>query len=267
MSFEKDPCAGLMPQGGISRSATTVRIDFAQGRASSYVMSDIGATSPGRWQSTQRAAKIGATSAENVTLRAGALSSAWAEGTNSHAIDRASMAIKPFAGMRLCISTSPFHSIRSKRRGPIRGVALYEFQFMNHCSPMPGCQFESPDKAPTGREGKAGSPSLPRREQVTDLALVRNPAGIIERTGPRFKHGAWLHITEVREPRRSSFYTGNFWNQMPANSLTGTSRRSFAERSAAWHRATAHRPSAPVASSTSAPRAPSAIRSIWVRSS
>ena len=33
--------------------ATFTRIDFAQGRTSSYVMSDIGATSPGRWQPTQ----------------------------------------------------------------------------------------------------------------------------------------------------------------------------------------------------------------------
>src|SRR5439155_26826113 len=45
----KRPYLGSAPQGGISRLATLARIDFAQGRTSSYEMSDIGATSPGAW--------------------------------------------------------------------------------------------------------------------------------------------------------------------------------------------------------------------------
>src|SRR5688572_8390514 len=43
-------------------SATLAAIDRAQGRASLYVNSDIGATSPGRWHEVQLAKKIGATS-------------------------------------------------------------------------------------------------------------------------------------------------------------------------------------------------------------
>ena len=45
--------AGSAPHGGISRLVTLARIDFAHGRTSSYERSDIGATSPGRWQPTQ----------------------------------------------------------------------------------------------------------------------------------------------------------------------------------------------------------------------
>ena len=47
------PYRGSAPHGGISRLATFARIDFAQGRASSYDTSDIGAISPGRWHPTQ----------------------------------------------------------------------------------------------------------------------------------------------------------------------------------------------------------------------
>jgi hypothetical protein len=46
--------------------ATRVAIDFAQGRASLYVRSDIGASSPGRWQFVQFLKKMGATSLVNV---------------------------------------------------------------------------------------------------------------------------------------------------------------------------------------------------------
>jgi hypothetical protein len=56
-----------MCHGGISRAVTFVLIERAQGRASSYVSSDIGATDPGRWQFWQDFWKIGATSLVNVT--------------------------------------------------------------------------------------------------------------------------------------------------------------------------------------------------------
>src|SRR5262245_36659122 len=39
-----------MPHGGISRFETRRLIALAHGRASSYVINDIGATDPGRWQ-------------------------------------------------------------------------------------------------------------------------------------------------------------------------------------------------------------------------
>ncbi len=54
-------------QGGICRASTRCLIERAQGRASSYVSSDIGAIEPGRWQFWQDFWKIGATSLVNVT--------------------------------------------------------------------------------------------------------------------------------------------------------------------------------------------------------
>src|SRR6516164_4402071 len=67
------PCVLSMCHGGISRCATRCLIERAQGLASSYVMSDIGATVPGRWHTWQLRWKIGATSLLKVT---GALMSA-----------------------------------------------------------------------------------------------------------------------------------------------------------------------------------------------
>src|SRR5215510_4320028 len=67
------PCVLSMCHGGISRCATRCLIERAQGLASSYVMSDIGATVAGRWHTWQWRWKIGATSLLNVT---GALTSA-----------------------------------------------------------------------------------------------------------------------------------------------------------------------------------------------
>src|SRR5262245_61734101 len=61
-SLRKRPCCGSAPHGGMTRAATFSRIAVAQGRTSLYVMSDIGATSPGRWQLTQFLYTIGATS-------------------------------------------------------------------------------------------------------------------------------------------------------------------------------------------------------------
>src|ERR1700681_420460 len=53
--------------GGISRLVTRSFIARAQGRASLYVISDIGAISSGRWHRTQERLRIGATSFVNVT--------------------------------------------------------------------------------------------------------------------------------------------------------------------------------------------------------
>src|SRR5437868_1625769 len=49
-SFAKWAYAGSANHGGIWRFTTAVLIAFAHGRVSLYVMKDIGAISPGRWQ-------------------------------------------------------------------------------------------------------------------------------------------------------------------------------------------------------------------------
>src|SRR5688500_9161221 len=56
--FLKTPCAGSAPHGGTVRVATRLRIDRAHGRASSYLISDIGANIAGRWHSTHLEYKI-----------------------------------------------------------------------------------------------------------------------------------------------------------------------------------------------------------------
>src|SRR5262245_31532890 len=65
-SFANLPIAGSAPHGGITRSTTFVFTARAQGRASSYEMSDIGAIDVGRWHSTHLAYRSGATSLLNV---------------------------------------------------------------------------------------------------------------------------------------------------------------------------------------------------------
>src|SRR4029077_6327670 len=65
-SFRNSPCVGSACHGGIAPLATCVPIDFAHGRASLNVSSDIGAISPGRWQLVQFLYRIGATSLVNV---------------------------------------------------------------------------------------------------------------------------------------------------------------------------------------------------------
>src|SRR5581483_2793771 len=62
--------SGSAPHGGISRAVTFVLITFAHGRTSSYDSSDIGATSPGRWQLAHLSKTIGATSLANVGVPA-----------------------------------------------------------------------------------------------------------------------------------------------------------------------------------------------------
>src|SRR5215467_1677890 len=61
-SFEKRPYSGSANHGGICFAVVFVLIDRAHGRASSYEISDIGATSPGRWQVWQLFWRIGRTS-------------------------------------------------------------------------------------------------------------------------------------------------------------------------------------------------------------
>src|SRR5438128_2288163 len=65
-------CSESANQGGISRAATRRLIAFAHGLASSYVSSDIGAISPGRWHETQDRNRIGATFFVNVGASAAA---------------------------------------------------------------------------------------------------------------------------------------------------------------------------------------------------
>src|SRR3954451_9225024 len=64
------PMVLSMCHGGICREPTRCAIDFAQGRASSYVNSDIGAMLFGRWHDSHFCWKIGATSLVNVTVLA-----------------------------------------------------------------------------------------------------------------------------------------------------------------------------------------------------
>src|SRR3954469_1847273 len=73
------PMVLSMCHGGICREPTRCAIDFAQGRASSYVNSDIGAMLLGRWHDSHFCWKIGATSLVNVTV----FESAAAAGTDA----------------------------------------------------------------------------------------------------------------------------------------------------------------------------------------
>ena len=52
-SFSNVPAGASACQGGMCPSPTSSRIALAYGRTSSYVSSDIGAISPGRWQVVQ----------------------------------------------------------------------------------------------------------------------------------------------------------------------------------------------------------------------
>src|SRR3954465_15446809 len=62
------PMVLSMCHGGIWRAPTRDAIDFAHGRASSYVISDIGAMLSGRWHDSHFCWKIGATSPVNVGI-------------------------------------------------------------------------------------------------------------------------------------------------------------------------------------------------------
>jgi hypothetical protein len=71
--------------GGISRREMRARIDRAQGRTSSYEMSDIGPMEPVRWQLWQARCRIGATSLVNVGTGAAAGCAPAAPGTHPKA--------------------------------------------------------------------------------------------------------------------------------------------------------------------------------------
>src|SRR5690349_7993423 len=80
------PTLRSMCQGGITRVTTFSLMDRAQGRASLYVRSAIGAIDPGRWQFWQDRCRIGAMSLEKVTSLGG-LSAASAANGSRHTID------------------------------------------------------------------------------------------------------------------------------------------------------------------------------------
>src|SRR5436190_14802326 len=61
-SFEKRPNSASANHGGICFACVLVLIERAHGRASSYEISDIGATSPVRWHVWQLFWRIGRTS-------------------------------------------------------------------------------------------------------------------------------------------------------------------------------------------------------------
>src|SRR5205085_11436884 len=65
-SLANFPCALSACHGGITPSPTLSRISLARGRTSSYVNSDIGPISPGRWHPVQFLYRMGATSLVNV---------------------------------------------------------------------------------------------------------------------------------------------------------------------------------------------------------
>jgi hypothetical protein len=71
-----------MPQGGIAprwlRSPVFAFMALAQGRASSYVRRDIGATESGRWQLWHFRCRMGAMSFVNVTAPTAPADSDWA---------------------------------------------------------------------------------------------------------------------------------------------------------------------------------------------
>src|SRR5665213_1403144 len=67
-SLAKCPYLGSANHGGIFCAITAALSALAQGRASEYVSSDMGATSPGRWHSWQFFCRTGRTSLLNVTL-------------------------------------------------------------------------------------------------------------------------------------------------------------------------------------------------------
>src|SRR5690348_12333846 len=67
-SFFHSPCFGSACHGGMRRWTTTSLICFADDLAFSYLSSEKGPISPGRWHSTHRFWKIGSTSLWKVTF-------------------------------------------------------------------------------------------------------------------------------------------------------------------------------------------------------
>src|SRR5215831_16450572 len=52
-SLRNSPCAGSACHGGIVPRVTLVAMERVHGRVSAYVISDMGARAPGRWQTVQ----------------------------------------------------------------------------------------------------------------------------------------------------------------------------------------------------------------------
>src|SRR5471030_1606352 len=75
------PTVLSMCHGGICRAPTRDAIAFAHGRASSYVISDIGAMLSTRWHNSHFCWKIGATSLVNVTVLAASAAAAGMDDT------------------------------------------------------------------------------------------------------------------------------------------------------------------------------------------
>src|SRR5213593_4900971 len=89
------PTLRSMNHGGISRCETFAFIERAHGRASSYVINDIGAIESGRWHFVQEACRIGATSFVNVTWPAAAVVGRCAETLEGALIAAMTIAIRP----------------------------------------------------------------------------------------------------------------------------------------------------------------------------
>src|SRR5256885_17097888 len=105
------PTLRSMYHGGISRAETLALIARAQGRTSSYVMSDMGATDCGRWHTTHDRYRMGATCLVNVT------SAARAPGSCATAAPFANSIITAVAAI-----TSPargFHTVLIINRQPV----------------------------------------------------------------------------------------------------------------------------------------------------
>jgi hypothetical protein len=119
-SLAKWPYCGSANHGGIFWLTTATLIAFAQGRASLYVRSDIGATSPGRWQPWQFFCKMGSTSRLNVT-GAGALEAAAA----------AIVMNQPARDTRNVLTLSPLLDDQTLRCHHSRGLG--QTQGSSHC--------------------------------------------------------------------------------------------------------------------------------------
>ena len=96
--------------GGISRAWVLLLMARAHGRTSSYVISDMGAPPPGRWQFSHECCRIGATSFANVTCCDSACAPAGAAAATIPA------SASPAATVILILQCPLRHSITGPRR-------------------------------------------------------------------------------------------------------------------------------------------------------
>src|SRR6185436_16336840 len=117
------PTVLSMCHGGICRAPTREAIDFAHGRASSYVTSDIGAMPSARWHDSHFSWKIGATSFVNVTGVAGSAATATPENVR---VALSTAALEPSQLVNLRMSSAPFETGRLqvfwRQRDPTQSV-------------------------------------------------------------------------------------------------------------------------------------------------